>query len=690
MQIGTIKEIWRYPVKSLGGEQVNATHIQAKGIADDRCWSVRDDVTGELVGGRKIPGLMMLSARYIDQPHTSFGKPVQAVVEITFPNGQIIRSDDPYASAILSMYLGRRVSLISRPTPKEKAAYKLAKPMTPAEVRYALGMKPEDPDPDFSSFSLGMLTTLSMYATPPGVLYDVYPLHLLTTSALQWIGQFYPEGDFCTRRYRPSFLIETEASAHGIVENDWRGRELQIGDLRIKCNHPTIRCSMPGAAQPGLPKDPNIPITLMKHAGQHLGAYATPVNEARIQVGDTVELLPEHQSKVYSWLDTVGRRTKAQILKANTAMGNLLDKKPKAKPASALPAGFMPLRVIGKQMESADVVSLTLAASNAGKLPRFLPGQHLVLAIPQANGKLTYRPYSLSSGSHGLDEYRISVKLKTLDNGEPGEGRGPSTTTANRMGEASGFLHREVNVGTQLYAKGPHGQFAIYPKEDSPLVLISSGIGITPFISILHTLAEENISRSVTLIHGTRTMSNLPFQHELAQLKERLPNLQVQLWVSQPDKVDDELKQGRINLAEALGPAEEHANSTFMVCGTPSFSDDMRGVLIRVGVNPNQVLTESLGASLIGAKGHTESRQITFSQSGQTLVWHGQTDSLLSLAESQGIEVSAGCRYGACQACEATLMAGDVAYPEGVQPPAGKNRILLCSARPMTDLEIAL
>lgn len=673
MKIGTIQQIWRYPVKSLGGEQVNSTYIEPKGVANDRCWSVRDNLTGELVGGRKIPGLMMLMARFVTPVQAKFGKPVEAVVEIEFPDGQTIRSDDAYCDAMLSMFLSRQVSLISRPVPKDKKAYRLARPMTPAEVRYALGMKPNDPDPDFSSFSLGMLTTLSRYATPPGVLYDVYPLHLMTTAALDYIGQHYPEGEFSVRRYRPNFLIETDPQFQGIVENDWSGRILHIGDLRIQCNHPTIRCSMPGAAQPGLPKDPNIPLTLMKHAGQHLGAYATPIEAAEIRVGDVVELMPDKRGKLSLYFDQLGKATKAKVLQANNVMGDLLDRPQKAKPNTELPAGFNSYTVTRREMESEDVVSLTLKRLDGQAVTRFVPGQHLVVAIPQSDGRLTYRPYSISSGSHELDQYRLSVKLK-----EDGVG--------------SGYLHKQVQVGDTLSAKSPSGQFATKPSTQLPLVLISSGIGITPFMSILHTLATENKHRVVHLIHGIRSTTNHPFKDELDSLKTSLPNLTVQLWVSQTDKesADRELFEGRINVPEALNRIYKASNCQYMVCGTPEFSLDMRDSLLKLNVEASRIMTESFGASRIKGPNDGKSYEIKFIRSGHTATWDASKESLLDLAESLGIQASSGCRYGACQACEARLITGEVSYPDGVQPPAGKNNLLLCSARPTSNLEIAL
>lgn len=686
MQVGTIKEIWRYPVKSLGGEQVDSARIEARGFADDRCWAVRDDLSAEIVGGKKVPGLMMLTARYTDATVDHFGEAITGAVEISFPDGQSVRSDDPYAAAILSMHLGRRVSLIARPLPGDKAAYKLAKPMTPSEVRYALGMKADDPDPDFSSFSLGMLATLSSYATPPGALYDVYPLHFLTTAALDSISEHYPEGDFSVRRYRPNFVIETDPELQGIVENDWRGRDLRIGDALIRCNHPTIRCSMPGAAQPGLPRDPNIPLTVMKHAGQHFGAYGTPRNQAQIRVGDTVELLPQANGRLTIWFDEVGRRIKSRVLKLGNRLGELQDRSIQAKAQKQAAArqvlhGFEPFTLLRREAESDDVTSFWFAKPDQGPLPRFVPGQHIVLAIPQDDGSHVYRPYSLSSASSEAGQYRISVKRETHE--EDG---------TSRTGQGSGYLHDRLAAGETLHIKAPGGQFATLPGDSRPLVLISGGIGITPFLSILQSQAQENPQREVYLFHGIRSMDNFPFREELEALSSRLENFQLRVHVSQSEASFSEpwLHTGRMNLGEALAEVDMTSSPSFMLCGKPEFSKAMHDDLLAHKVAPEQIHTESFGASLIHADQDGSSHAIVFSKSDLDLQWTPDQESLLSLAETNGIEVSSGCRYGACQACEASLLSGEVSYPEGVQPPAGKNRILMCSARPRSDLEIAL
>ncbi|MEQ9546915.1 MAG: MOSC N-terminal beta barrel domain-containing protein [Marinobacter sp.] len=682
MQIGTIKEIWRFPVKSMFGERVGAAKIESAGFADDRTWAIRDDETGEIATGRRIPSLMMLKARYLTEPSTGFGPAAQSRIEIEFPDGRCISSDDPYASAILSMFTGKRVSLIQRPAASDKKPYRLAQPMSPSEIRYVLGMKADDPDPDFSSFSLKVLATLSRYTTPPGAFYDVYPLHFITTAALDTMNAIYPEGNFCPERYRPSFVIETHPDLNGIVENDWRGRDLRIGDAIIRCNHPTIRCSMPGTAQPGIHKDPKVPLTVMQHAGQHLGAYATPRNRAQIRVGDSVELAPQTGGKLYLWFDEVGRRAKSKILGVSNHITEFLEKQTRRSPTvkAALPKGFRSFTVVKRDQESSDTGSFWFKDPERPELPRFVPGQHIVLAMPQADGSHVYRPYSVSSPGHQQDTYRISVKRETA-----------TVDGKTVVGKGSGWLHDQLAVGDSLTIKDPGGQFAAVPTDNTPLALISAGIGITPFLSILQSLAAENPEREVRLFHGIRDPQDFAFQHSLTALQQQLPNFHLQLFVSQPGAdLPVGGTAGRMTPKQVINALATTDQYEFLICGKPAFSKAFHDGLIDEGIAAEHLHFESFGASLAADDGDQVAYRISFTESGQTLHWDPKQESLLSFAEEQGIDAASGCRYGACQACEATLLSGEVSYPEDIQPPGGKNKVLLCSARPKSDLEIEL
>jgi hypothetical protein len=98
-----------------------------------------------------------------------------------------------------------------------------------------------------------------------------------------------------SRRFRPNFLIETEAGIEGLVEATWNGPILRLGTVQIRCEIPTVRCGMPTNRQDGIAKDPSILRTIVKHADQNLGSYANVVVAGDVAVGDTVELIVSRQ-----------------------------------------------------------------------------------------------------------------------------------------------------------------------------------------------------------------------------------------------------------------------------------------------------------------------------------------------------------------------------------------------------------
>jgi hypothetical protein len=147
MRVGKGVEIWRYPVKSMAGGVLEATTLGALGIPGDRGWALRDEAAGEIRGAKKLPALLQLSARYLEEPSDSRIPPV----EITLPEGEKIRSDDPGAGSRLSALLGRKVTICPRRPPTDLAHYRRGIPDHPdleQELRAMFGRRPDEPLPD--------------------------------------------------------------------------------------------------------------------------------------------------------------------------------------------------------------------------------------------------------------------------------------------------------------------------------------------------------------------------------------------------------------------------------------------------------------------------------------------------------------------------------------------------------------
>jgi uncharacterized protein YcbX len=283
--IGTVKEIWRYPVKSMAGERMQRANVGTLGIYGDRGWAIRDEKAGEIRNARKLPALLHCSAVYLREPSGKDTPPVQ----ITMPNGTTFRSDSAEAGEKLSEMLGRPVTIWPIQPASEREFLKRAAPDNPdmtAELREVFGRLENEPLPDLSTLPRDVLE----FTSPFGTFFDAFPFQLLTTASLRSLSRKNPAADFDSRRFRPNVLIETKGSIEGLVEAEWSGRTIRIGATRIKLEMPTVRCVIPTLDQPGMKKDPSVLRTIVRDAAQNLGAYATIANGGTIALGDEVAL----------------------------------------------------------------------------------------------------------------------------------------------------------------------------------------------------------------------------------------------------------------------------------------------------------------------------------------------------------------------------------------------------------------
>ncbi len=172
-----------------------------------------------------------------------------------------------------------------------------------------------------------------------------------------------------------------------------------------------------------------------------------------------------------------------------------------AGPPPAWP-GFRSMRVTKVDRESSNVISLSFEQLDGSPLPAALPGQFLVLRLRLTpDGPPLLRNYSMS-GAPSAQAYRISVKHEL-------------------NGAVSSFLHDRVNAGDVLEVSAPRGTFTLRP-GDSPVVLVSAGIGATPVLAMLHALASVASSREVWWLYGARNRTEHPFAKESRELLKAL------------------------------------------------------------------------------------------------------------------------------------------------------------------------
>lgn len=264
-QVGTVAGLWRYPVKSLLGEELSETGVGEGGLSGDRAYALLDARTDRVLSAKnpkRWPGLFRLQASYVTPP-----RPGHAVapVRIATPGGESFRSDDPDAATRLSAILGGDVRLVTQ-TPGPPAVEVYTPPLD--------GLLEEEEHE---------------FRVPPGPFHDSLPIHIVTTSTLARLQSLYPAGRFDVRRFRPNVLVATE-NPPGFVEQAWIGTALSLGDASVHITKPCSRCVMTTLPQTDLPEDRGILRTVVAHADGDVGVKGHIAKPGRVRIGDPVLL----------------------------------------------------------------------------------------------------------------------------------------------------------------------------------------------------------------------------------------------------------------------------------------------------------------------------------------------------------------------------------------------------------------
>jgi uncharacterized protein YcbX len=312
MTIGQVAELWRYPVKSLGGTQIEQADLSARGVLGDRLWAVRDVEKDVTASARQLPVLLTATARYLGAVPPDAGPGNVPEVEIAFPDGTVMSSSDGAVHVKLSELAGREVRLTALPPADDTSLHKLtpqerSETMSADWLRAAFGMSDDEKLPDFSMMRVSDVVNFSRYSTPPGTFVDLAPIHVLTKTSLATIGAEVGI-DLDVRRFRPNVLLALDNPEDELPESHWTGAQLTVGDVALNVAMPTIRCVMPSRAQPGIEVDRRITKAVATRADRCLGVYCWGQRDGSIRVGDDVAL--QHVSAGRKAVLNAVRRTK--------------------------------------------------------------------------------------------------------------------------------------------------------------------------------------------------------------------------------------------------------------------------------------------------------------------------------------------------------------------------------------------
>ena len=286
--VGSVAALWRYPVKSMMGEELDASDVSERGLVGDRAYALVDRETGKLASAkhpRKWSRLFDFGAVFIEPPRG--GDPTPAVC-ITFPDGFTVTSSEPDLGRMLSEALGREVTLAA--SAPEAATFEEVWPAVKGSQLYG-NVLPQEGEEVITDVPAG-------FAAPSGAFFDFSAIHLLTTNTLDRLRELAPESRFVVRRFRPNIVVQFP-QARGFVENNWARRVVAIGKIRLKVIIPTPRCVMTTLAQGDLPSDPLIlrvtaEYNLIRAGGLGelpcAGVYAAVLTPGTIRRGDPVRL----------------------------------------------------------------------------------------------------------------------------------------------------------------------------------------------------------------------------------------------------------------------------------------------------------------------------------------------------------------------------------------------------------------
>jgi uncharacterized protein len=271
VRVGSVSALWRYPVKSMMGEELNASDVTDVGLLGDRHFAVVDRATGK-VGGAKNPrkwgNFFDFRAGYAQPP--AVDRPVPPV-RITLPDGTEVTSEQADLAQVLSRAFGREV------------AFEEAHPQHTSAT--AEEYWPDMPGLDYRN-------TVTDFEMPAGTFFDIAVVHLLTTATIDQLRALYPHGRFEARRFRPNIVVSTPEQQQSFAENDWVGRTVAIGDtVRLAITEPCPRCVMITLPQGDLPKDSGILRTAAQHNSVNVGVYAAVISGGTVRRGDPVSLV---------------------------------------------------------------------------------------------------------------------------------------------------------------------------------------------------------------------------------------------------------------------------------------------------------------------------------------------------------------------------------------------------------------
>lgn len=283
IKIGTVKSLWRYPVKGMAGESINTIEINKMGIHGDRLMAVQDVARQEIQSCKFRPSLLQCRASY------KRGDQINQGVKILFPDGESFAADDMIANKKISALLGYESLLQGLRPSTEQDFYRRYKEDDHTwlkELKATFEREPGEPLPDLDNLPEEAQTFVSQL----GSFFLVSSFHIITTASVNHLRKLNSSADWNMERFRPNLVIETLPELEGLIEQEWLSLSIKFGDVTIKNTEAAPRCGAVVRKQQSFEQDTSILRTIVAEADQNLGIYGDIVASGTASVGDSVYL----------------------------------------------------------------------------------------------------------------------------------------------------------------------------------------------------------------------------------------------------------------------------------------------------------------------------------------------------------------------------------------------------------------
>lgn len=361
------------------------------------------------------------------------------------------------------------------------------------------------------------------------------------------------------------------------------------------------------------------------------------------------------------------------------------------KPATAATQYKGKLKLDRIFSETPTVKTFRFVGPDGGELPfTYQAGQFLTLAVT-IDGKPVKRAYSISSHPCHTDALELTIKRE-------------------EKGLVSRYLHDVVREGDLMDMEASYGHLTVGGlPEDQAVVLIGGGVGITPLMSVLRCMIECGLKNEIYLLYACKTLEEFIYRDELKELAKHHRNIRLLVAVDRLEGSYPGAFEGRLTQEKIAEFVPNLQKSRVHLCGPPPMMKAIRTALTALHVPEEQVKTEAFGpvtqpkkldqAPEPGQDAAQKQDAAQDSSSGARVHFTGadktfpisETQTVLELAESNGIEIQASCRVGTCGTCKVKLLSGEVSMEvQDALTPEDKAQgvILACQAKAKGPLEI--